>query len=67
MDSLVVVDTFGVTSPHVVPFLIKKIKKVVDKPLETHFHNDFGLATANTIMAVATGAEVLHVTMGENG
>lgn len=67
MDSLVVVDSFGVTSPHVVPFLMKEIKKVVDKPLEAHFHNDFGLATANTVMAVAAGAEVVHVTVGGTG
>jgi isopropylmalate/homocitrate/citramalate synthase len=51
----------------VVPFLIEEIKKTVDKPLETHFHNDFGLATANTVMAVAAGAEIAHVTVGGTG
>lgn len=63
MDALAVVDTFGVLSPHAVPYLIKKTKERINKPLETHFHNDFGLGPANTLMALAAGAEVAHTTI----
>jgi isopropylmalate/homocitrate/citramalate synthase len=38
------------------------------KPLEAHFHNDFGLANANSLAAIEEGAEVVHSTvlgMGE--
>lgn len=63
MDALAVVDTFGGLKPHTVPYLIGKIKERIDKPLETHFHEDFGLGAANTIMALAAGAEVAHTTI----
>jgi isopropylmalate/homocitrate/citramalate synthase len=31
--------------------------------LETHFHSDFGMGVANTILALAAGAEVVHCTV----
>ncbi len=67
MDALAVVDTFGVLSPHAVSFLIKKIKERIKKPLEAHFHNDFGLATANTLMALTQGAEVAQTSVSSIG
>jgi len=67
MDALAVVDTFGVLSPHAVSFLIRKIKERVKKPLEAHFHNDFGLATANTLMALAQGVEVAQTSVTSIG
>jgi isopropylmalate/homocitrate/citramalate synthase len=60
MDALGIVDTMGVLSPHSVGYLVGEIKKKIKKPLELHFHNDFGCAGANTIMALAAGAEVVH-------
>jgi isopropylmalate/homocitrate/citramalate synthase len=36
-------------------------------PLEIHCHDDFGLATANTIIAASTGANVLSTTMNGMG
>jgi isopropylmalate/homocitrate/citramalate synthase len=63
MDALAVVDTFGVLNPHAVGYLIKKTKERITQPLETHFHNDFGLGPANTLMAIAAGAEVAHTTV----
>jgi len=35
----------------------------VNVRLEAHFHMDFGLGVANTIMAVAEGVEVVHTTV----
>jgi len=63
MDALAVVDTFGVLSPHAVGYLVRRIKERIKKPLEAHFHNDFGLATANTIIALAEGVEVAHTSV----
>jgi len=63
MDALAVVDTFGGLAPHAVPNLIKKVKERIDKPIEVHFHDDFGLGAANTIMALAAGADVMHTTI----
>jgi len=67
MDALAVVDTFGGCSPHAIPYLIKKIKERIKKPLETHFHDDFGLGAANTIIGLAAGAEVAHTTVSALG
>jgi isopropylmalate/homocitrate/citramalate synthase len=62
-DSLGLVDTFGVLSPHAVPFLVRKTRERVSTPLETHFHMDFSLGVANTLMAVAAGAEIIQTTV----
>jgi len=67
MDALSVVDTFGVCAPHAISYFVKKIKERVDKPLEIHCHNDFGLALANTLAAVSAGVEVVHTTVNAIG
>ena len=58
MDALALVDTFGVLSPHAVSYFVRETKARIKKPLETHFHMDFGMGVANTIVALAAGAEV---------
>lgn len=63
MDAFTLVDTFGVLSPQGASYFTKKVKERVTKPLEIHFHSDFGLGVANTIMAVLAGAEVIHSTV----
>lgn len=69
MDALGLVDTFGVVTPHAIPTWVAKVReRLPDTPLEAHFHDDFGLAVANSIAAVASGVEVVHTTvtgMGE--
>jgi len=63
MDALALVDTFGVLAPHAMQYLVRESKKRINKRLEAHFHMDFGLGIANTIMAVAEGVEVIHSTV----
>jgi isopropylmalate/homocitrate/citramalate synthase len=63
MDAFTLVDTFGVLSPHGARYFTRKVKERVTKPLEIHFHSDFGLGVANTIMAILAGAEVIHSTV----
>jgi isopropylmalate/homocitrate/citramalate synthase len=63
MDALALVDTFGVLGPHAVRYMVREAKKRVNKPLETHFHSDFGMGVANTILALSEGAEVVHSTV----
>lgn len=67
MDSLVLVDTFGVCSPEAVRYFTRKAREQINKPIEAHFHNDFGLATANTLAAVCEGAEIVHTTVNAIG
>ena len=63
MDALALVDTFGVLSPHSIQYLVRSVKARINKRLEAHFHMDFGMGVANTIMALAEGVEVVHSTV----
>jgi len=63
MDALALVDTFGVLSPHAMQYFVRQVKKRINKRLEAHFHQDFGMGVANTIMAMAEGVEVMHTTV----
>jgi len=67
MDALAVVDTFGGLAPTTIPYLIKKIKEKIKKPLEAHFHDDFSCAAANTMIALASGCQVAHTTVSAIG
>lgn len=67
MDALALVDTFGGLSPHAISYLVKHMNERIKKPLEAHFHNDFGLATANTLLALSGGVEVVHTTISGIG
>jgi len=64
MDSLVLVDTMGVANPPAIRYFVKKVRERFSQPLEVHFHNDFGLAVANTLEALSMGVETAHVTVG---
>ncbi len=66
-DSLAISDSFGVATPAAIYALASKFKDMTTKPLEIHCHNDFGLATANTLAAVAAGVSVAHVTVNGMG
>jgi isopropylmalate/homocitrate/citramalate synthase len=41
MDSLVLVDTFGVCTPEAIRYFTRKALERFDKPIEAHFHNDW--------------------------
>jgi isopropylmalate/homocitrate/citramalate synthase len=67
MDSLVLVDTMGVCTPPAIQYFVRQTKARIDKPLEAHFHNDFGLAVANTLTALAYGVDVAHTAICGTG
>jgi methanogen homocitrate synthase len=60
VDSIVAVDTFGRLNPEGTKNFVKKMKEWSKVPVEIHVHNDFGLATANSLAAVEAGAETVH-------
>lgn len=60
-DSVCVVDTVGATMPDALALLIRRVRIIVDGPVEVHTHNDFGMAVAASLAAVSAGAEVVHV------
>lgn len=68
IDSLALVDTFGVLSPEGAAHRVKVLKKhFPDLPIECHFHDDFGMGVSTTIAGLAAGAEVAHVTVSGVG
>jgi isopropylmalate/homocitrate/citramalate synthase len=67
MDGLALVDTFGVLSPPAAAFMTRKVKERISKPLETHFHMDFGLGVANTVTAVSQGVGTVQVSVSGVG
>jgi len=63
-DHVTLTETFGFSLPWTTVLMTKKIKSWIPKtPIEKHGHNDFGLATADMVAAVAGGAEVVQTTM----
>ena len=67
MDSFVLADTFGVATPQAVWAMMKRIKARFKQPVEAHCHMHFGLGVANTVAALAAGADVAHVTVAGLG
>jgi len=66
-DSLCFADTFGVLTPISTMHFINKIKEWIKIPIEVHFHDNFGMATANSITALANGAKMVHTTINGMG
>ena len=61
-DRLVVADTVGIMTPLTFRWYLEEFqRRVQPKDLSVHCHNDFGLATANTLTAVECGARAPHV------
>jgi len=61
-DRLVVADTVGVMTPVTFRWYLEEfVRRVEPKDLSVHCHNDFGLATANTLTAIEVGAVAPHV------
>ncbi len=50
-------DTVGICSPSTIAALVKTVKKAVNSKVGVHCHNDFGMATANSIAALEAGAD----------
>jgi len=71
-DTVSLADTNGVMFPFQVSKLVKRVySRISEKDYKTilgvHFHNDLGLATANTLTAIENGASHVEVTIGGLG
>ena len=59
-DSVGVVDTMGCALPEAIKYLVRKMRKETNLPVEIHTHNDFGMGVATELAAVEAGATVVH-------
>jgi homocitrate synthase NifV len=66
-DRLRFCDTVGILGPFQIQEKISTLCHEVGLPLEIHAHNDFGMATANTIAGIKAGAEFASVTVNGLG
>jgi homocitrate synthase NifV len=63
-----IADTVGILSPLKTKVLFESLLETVPgKALEFHGHNDFGMATANTVTALETGVDYASVTVNGIG
>ncbi|MEM3714676.1 MAG: homocitrate synthase [Nitrososphaeria archaeon] len=60
-DRIRISDTVGILNPIQTKKLIENFSDFVD--VEVHFHNDFGMATANAIVAALSGAKYINATL----
>jgi len=67
VQRLCVCDTVGVMTPDKIQQLFSDLAVSFDLPLSVHCHDDFGMATANTVSAVRGGAREVHVTVNGLG
>lgn len=72
-ESVVLSDTVGVMMPYAWEYFVRTIKERVPKlrnnevPMGVHVHNDFGVATAGTVMAVFQGVTLPHTCINGYG
>jgi 2-isopropylmalate synthase len=67
MDTLNIPDTVGIMIPRTTATLVENLKTVVTSPISIHCHDDFGLAVANSLAAVESGATQVHVAVNGLG
>ena len=67
-DRIRLADTVGIMNPAWVQQFIARYKQIANTtPLEFHGHNDLGMATANTVTALMSGAQTASVTINGLG
>ncbi|WP_348530936.1 (R)-citramalate synthase [Methanothrix sp.] len=65
-DRLCFCDTVGVLLPERTAEIFQRLRSL-GKPISIHCHDDFGMATANTVAALRNGAAQAHVTINGIG
>ena len=69
-DRVILYDTTGVATPELMTAMVSGAKRKCSLPIIVHCHNDFGLATANTLAGLAAGAagaDVVTNGLGDRG
>jgi homocitrate synthase NifV len=66
-DRLRLSDTIGVLTPEQYGTRVRAVLDAADVAVQCHAHNDFGLATANTLAGLQAGATWFHATVNGLG
>jgi 2-isopropylmalate synthase len=66
-DRFDIPDTVGTATPERIAEYVKAAASVTDVLISVHCHNDYGLAVANSVSAILSGARQAHVTINGLG
>jgi len=66
-DRFSLADTVGCLTPTQTKKLVSRMVSELDIPIHIHCHNDFGMATANTLSALEAGARCVDVAVNGLG
>ncbi len=64
---LIIYDTVGISLPHLIFNLVSEIHRATDMEIFMHCHNDYGLATANSLAGFKAGASGIDVAVNGLG
>jgi isopropylmalate/homocitrate/citramalate synthase len=64
---VVIYDSVGIMTPTAMKEFVRNISAVAGIPVLVHCHNDYGMATANSLAAVEGGAEAIDVAVNGVG
>lgn len=67
IDRFTVADTVGIMTPERISGIFMRLAEKAKVPLGIHCHDDLGLATANTVFAVRSGASIIDVAVNGLG
>jgi len=66
-DYMVFADTVGVLTPTTTYKIVSVLRPLLKAPIALHFHDDLGLALANSLAGLEAGAEMVHTTVNGVG
>jgi 2-isopropylmalate synthase len=66
-DRIDIPDTVGYATPEYISEITKDAIEATKLPVSLHCHNDFGLAVANALSGIRSGAQCAHVTINGIG
>jgi 2-isopropylmalate synthase len=66
-DFIVLCDTNGGTMPNEITEIVKSVRKTIQTPLGIHCHDDGGVSTANSLIAVEIGVKQVQGTINGYG
>lgn len=66
-DRIDIPDTVGYSTPEYMAGITRDAAGATGLPVSVHCHNDFGLAVANSISGIRSGAQCAHVTINGIG
>ena len=66
-DWIVLCDTNGGALPHIAQDIIREVNTEISTPIGVHFHNDSGVASANSLISIKEGATQVQGTINGLG